>query len=261
MTRDARRLAALQQAMVRLCVDPGFVDAVYAGKARGLPAEDQALLARVDRRAWSVDGFRRARLVQALIDELPVTAAVLGVPAIDAWLSGPGFVRCLRERGVMAVEAARDLGAAGGDLARLEGAVARARARVRPRGPGIGAAPGVVGLEVQAGVLEAWVRLRAELGAAPTEAVIGGKRLAKPVIAGAGREWLLVEAGADGEVGVSPASAGLVGLVRGAGDGVGEGVLRGLAVRLGAEVHEVGEVVEGLVGEGLLVRVGGAGER
>ena len=79
---------ALQQAIVRMMFDPAFAAAVHGRRALpGLAEDERALLRGVDRRAFATDHFRRARAVQALVEEYPVSAAAIGLAAVDAFLS------------------------------------------------------------------------------------------------------------------------------------------------------------------------------
>ena len=124
----SRSVAAIRQAMARMLFDPGFVDAVHAGPVDGLSEAERGLLVQVDRRAWGTDRYRRSRGVQALLDEYPVTAGILGVDAVDGFFSSPGFAAVLRDRGSLGL-AFGDHAASGpaGAVAILEQAVARAR--------------------------------------------------------------------------------------------------------------------------------------
>ena len=129
MSRDVHRL---QQAMARMLFDPAFVDAVRAGPVEGLTEAERALLVQPDPRAWGTDRFRRARAVHALIDEYPVTTAIIGVSAVDAFFSSPGFAATLALRGSLALDFGDWVLPQTGGVARLEQALARAR-RAEPR--------------------------------------------------------------------------------------------------------------------------------
>lgn len=263
--RAPESVRVVQAAMVRLSVDPGFVEAVYGGDRvvfelgegpRVLTESERAMLTAVDRRAWGTDRFRRARLVQALIDEYTVTAAVVGVAPFDVFFSSEAFGRVLTQRGSMAVDVAHFLGerlsGAAFALSQLEGAVARARRRFEPEGLGLVAAAGVVGVSLPEGTLEAWSQGRAALGAQPVAAVVRGARWTPPAL-GRREVPLLIECGADGQVGVSPASGGLVGLVEYCRTPRKREQVRKRARRLGASRKAAGSVVQGLVDDGLLV--------
>ena len=91
---------ALQQAIVRMMIDPAFVAQVHGKRpVPGLAEDERALLRAVDRRAFTTDRFRRARAVQALVEEYPCSAAAIGLTAVDAFLSAPEFAACVADRG------------------------------------------------------------------------------------------------------------------------------------------------------------------
>ena len=74
---------ALQRVVVRMLYDPALVDAVYGGApVEGLDAPGRAHLIRVDRRAWATDPYRRSRSLKALIEEMPVSAALAGIGSL-----------------------------------------------------------------------------------------------------------------------------------------------------------------------------------
>lgn len=250
--------ARLQRGAVRLLHDPEAVARVYAGEGRLEPLSKQeiALLRHVDRRAWGVEP-RRAGLVAALIEEFPVTAALLGVGAIEALLSeaalwrgalgGPGA------SGSVAVSAAALLEARRPILwpALVEGAVARARrpwasAPIRAE---IAVAPGVVVRELAAGSLAEWQRLR---GLVTPASVAAGARL-RAQAGGRGREWLVAQPGAEGpQLSIQP--EGVAGLLLFLAPGRSVAAAAAWLGRQGVEPGEAGEVLAGFEADGLIVR-------
>ncbi len=251
------RVQALQQAMVRMMVDPAFCARVYAGGDCGLDPADRALLQRVDRRAWSTDRYRRGRLVQALLDEYPATAAVIGVAGVDAFFGSEAFAACLARRGSMAVDfGAWAAGAGGGAVAQLEGAMARAR-RWRPLpGAGIQPGPGVVPATLPGGTVAALQAARSALGAEPLAALAAGTRVPAPVLdPEAPAEALLVRCDAAGALGLSPVGAGLCAVVAAvAAAPLAPGPLLGRIRRLGARADEARALLDELLADGTLAQ-------
>lgn len=244
------RLRRLQAAMVRLMVDPDSVARLHQGGLPGLSAEDAALLRAVDPRAWSTDAWRRARLLQAIVEELPVSCAIMGLQQADAWLSSEGFVREVRERGSMVLGFGLWARRYAGDVALLERGIALGRRRLEIPGPGLRCAPGVVALDVAAGTLEHVHAGREALGAEPSTAVIGGARLPAPSRRG-GKEHLLVVSDGSGATTVELASPALTALLRCCQQPQTRASAEREARRLGAGA-EAAEIVQGLVEDGLL---------
>lgn len=254
MSRTRAGLRRLQATIVRLMVDPDSVVQLYEGRLAGLSAEDAALLRAVDPRAWATDTFRRARLLQAIVDELPVSVAVLGLQQADAYLSSEAFAQAVRERGSMVLGFGAWARRGAGDVATLERAIALARRRLAPPGPGLLCAPGVVAVDVARGTLAFVHAGRAALEAGEegvTHAVIQGARLG-PAPRGGGEEHLLVIADGSGATTVELASKALVGLLRACAAPVSRRDAERAAKRLGAGA-EAAEIVAGLVEDGLLV--------
>ncbi len=246
--------ARLQQAAVRLMHDPAMVARLYGGsRPEPLREAEAAMLRRVDARAWGVDGWRRAGLITALLEEFPVSAACLGIGALEAFLSGPGFAEVVAARGSMAEAAAAALAAHRPILwlARIEGMVARCRRARSVGGPGWRLAPGVEAQELPEGTLAAWQELRAQMGADPAAWAVAGGRLRAPA-AGRAREWLVVQPGPQGpQLSIQPEPvARLLEKVRG---GRGDGEVRRWLGRQGVAAGEVDELLAGFVEDGLLV--------
>lgn len=225
MRAATQRVRAIQAVMLRLSVDLDFGRRVYLEDRVSidlsdgryvLTAADLELVRAVDRRAWTTDRFRRARFVQALIEEYLLTTALVGVPAIDAFFGSEAFAHVLSHRGSMA-EALGDwlLGQApvsARPYVVLEAAVVRARRAVRPEGKGLVAVPGKEGVRLPEGALAHWQRGLAELGPEALKAVAEGRRWQAPKLSGA-REYLLIERNEQGGLGVHVMSAGLIGML------------------------------------------------
>lgn len=248
-----RDVAALRHAMARMLYDPSFVERVHAGGVPGLAPSELVLLRAVDRRAWSTDRYRRSRAVQALIDEYPVTAAVLGVRGVDAFFSSEAFGRVLTRRGSLALDFGVWAEPRAGAVVRLERAVALARRGERAAGTGLVTAAGVVPLMLPAGVLGFYTEERTLLGADPVAALAQGRALARPPPPGEGEDALLVEKDVQGKVQVGGGSAALVKLLAFTTTPRSREATLAHARRLGCEPGEDVEVVDGLIGDGLLV--------
>lgn len=238
-------------------LDPAYAAAVRgAGPLPELAERERSLLRAVDPRALTVDPYRRARAVHALLEEYPATAALLGVPAVDAFFSSAEFRTCVFEHGSMAMSFGTWLGGQAGGPGRIEAAIAHAR-RPRP-GAGVGLAcnPCVAPLRVPKGSLACLERVRARLGPDPATTLATARSAREKPPRGPDREPILVEAGPGGEVSLGTASEPLVRLLQFAGDGRPRAELTAEAVRLGAEPHEADELLAGLVADGLLVARG-----
>lgn len=250
MSRD---VAALRHAMARMLYDPAHVARVHAGPVPGLGEAERALLLAVDRRAWGTDRFRRSRAVQALIEEYPVTAAVLGVQGVDAFFSAEAFARVLTRRGSLALDFGSWAEPRAGAVARLERAVATARRGERAGGPGLVTAPGVEPLLLPGGVLGFYTAQRAALGADPVAALAHGRPLAPAPPPGDGEDALLIERDAQGQVQVGGGSPALVRLLAFLTTPRSRAAALAHARRLGCEPGDDIEVLDGLVADGLVV--------
>lgn len=264
----------VQRAAVLLHFDPGFAEALH-DRERPLPGwlapDEAALLRRADPRAFRTDPERALRLLAALLEEYPVSCALLGREALPAFISSSLFHNAV-VRGRLVVDAFGDwlLPRAGG-AAQLEHAIALARRRRRRRGAGIARAPGVELVRVPAGTLRFYAEARRQLGPSPRDAVAHGARLeSAPDMEGL--EELLVEQGPvrgpalaeerlealealEAGPSVAPCAAALFSLLSFAREGRPRDLLVDEARRLGAD-DEAHEVVTELIDAGLLAPTG-----
>ncbi len=249
----------MQAALVCMCIDPAWTELVRGpGPVPELAAGERALLRGVDPRALRTDAYRRARAVHTLVDEYPVSAALLGVAAVDAFFASPAFRACVFDHGSMALSFGTWLGDQAGGPGRIEAAAARARRPQPPAGAGLACSPRVVPLRLPAGTLEFHERTRARLGAEPAAALARapGPLRERPPRASR-REHVLVEVGPGGDVSLGTASEPLVRLLLLAQTPRPQDALVDEVVRLGADdVAEARALVDGWLADGLLVRVG-----
>ena len=247
-----RSVHALQRAMVRMLFDPAFTERVYSGPVNALSEPERELLVSVDRRAWTTDRYRRSRAVQALLEEFPVTGAVLGVVGVDAFFSTEAFAHTLSDRGSLALDFGTWATERASGIARLELSIARAR-RAEPRGAGIATRPGVEPVAIGQAHLALFSELRQRLGPTPLETFAAGWEPVALPDAGP-LEFLLVERAEDGNIGIGGGSAALVALLTFASTGHERSDVEAEAVRLGCSASEATELVDDLLAEGLLVR-------
>ena len=259
-TAEPRDVHALQHAMARMLYDPAFVTRVYAGATPGLTEAERRLLTQVDRRAWGTDPYRRGRGVHALLEEFPVTGAILGLPAVDAFFSSDAFAAVLTGRGSLALAFGDWAAQAGGGPALLEAAIARARrAEARP-GAGICTRPGVEPVGLPPATLERYGRLRAALGPDPVASLAEGRRAPRSRKSKRGKrrqgtEWLVVQRDAAGEVQVGGGSASLARLLEGCAAPRPRAAVAASAQALGCTPTEAEALVDELLAEGLLVHI------
>ncbi len=243
--------------------DPKYAARVRAaGELPEFHPRERELLRSADPRALATDDMRRARAMHVLLDEYPVSAALLGLDRVDRFFASEQFRRCVFARGSMTHAFGRDyLRDRSKGVGQLETAMVFARRPLRaplmtaaPPGTGLERTPGVEALTVPEGTLAWYQRGRARLGEQPLRALA---KLRKPWAQKPprrGREHLLIETAADGSLSISGASGALVGLLRAAEAGPTRGGLSEVAVELGAEADEVDELLDGLLDDGLLVR-------
>ncbi len=253
---DPRRV---QHGLVCMLFDPK-----YATKVRGrepmpeLGEREREALREVDHRALATDEMRRARALQVILEEYPVSAALLGVDMVDRFFASPAFRACVFERGSMALEfGTRYLGNRAKGVGTIETGLARARRELRPASvvadPTVGRAPGVVALTVPDKTLAWYRRARERLGPEPLRALAKLRKPWSQQPPRRGEEHLLIEPQADGSLGIASASKPLVELLRAAEPPRPRSELTAVAIELGAEPHEADELLDELIGDGLLI--------
>jgi hypothetical protein len=252
----------LQHVLVRMHVDDAFARAVLSAPhdARTTPEldeRDRGHLARLDVRAFLTDPLRRSRLAHAVLLELPVTVATVGMPALFAFFAGTNrhFGAAVRGRGSMALMCAAFFDDEAPGVARIEGALAHARRRaVHDPPPGtLVRARGVNSAQAPAGALAHYADARARLGDDVADAIARGVRIAT-LAATSAREHVVIERDAVGH-----AAEGVHALLQLATTPVARAQLEAKALTCGADTPaEAREVIEGLVADGLLSHAGRA---
>ncbi|MEZ4381903.1 MAG: hypothetical protein R3A79_11200 [Nannocystaceae bacterium] len=261
----------VQRALVCMHFDPAFAAAVRGDAALELPQPlspaERALLRGVDPRTLRTDAMRRARAVQALLEEFPVTAALLGAPAVDAFFSTPRFREAVFTRGSMALAFAAHLelhAQVVGGAATIEAAAATVRRAAQLPPPAVDlvdaraplrCAPRFAPRIVPGGTLAWYERALARLGPDPLRALAELRRPWRKRPPRGGQQFLLIEGKEGGSLALGGASEGLVRLLLAAAEPRPRAELAAVAVALGAEGHEAEELLDELVGDGLLLRV------
>ncbi|MCX4246591.1 hypothetical protein [Paraliomyxa miuraensis] len=243
----------VQHALVCMLFDPAYA-AMVRGSAKlpELSVRERALLREVDPRALRSDPHRLARAVHALIDEYPVSAAVLGVAKVETFFASEAFRAGIRERKAMALTFGQWLG----DRARGVGCLEHAMALLRrplpaPKGE-LDCPPRFRGLLVPAGTLAFTSSVRARLGHDPVELLAQRREPWGERAPRKGTEPLLVERREDGSIDLGTASEPLVRLMRFAEGGRRRAEVEAEAIRRGAEPAEAGELIDELIADGLL---------
>lgn len=245
---------ALQRMVVRMLFDPALVAQVYGSEpVQGLDEAARAMLTQPDRRAWGTDPYRRTRALTALLEEFPASAAQAGVANLDAFFSSAAFHQVCEERGSMALGFGVWVEAHAGPVARLETALAQVRRPQPTGGGGISLSPMAVVVQVPAGTLDQYQALRAQLGPNPVVTLAEGG--AKPVAAPHSTQvhHLLVQGSQGGDISLTHASETLASLLMAAAAPVERQELEDTAQALGATAQEAGEIIDDLLGEGVLV--------
>ncbi len=254
---DPRRV---QQALVCMLFDPDYEARLRSDlPVEELSAQERELLRSLDPRSLRTDPMRRPRAVQAILEEYPVSAALVGIPAVDAYFASPEFRAAVFGRGSMALAFADYLG----DRARGVGAIEAAMAKVRrpkpipPPTPGateaIACSPRVAPLITPRGSLAWYQEARARLGSDPLEALAKLPRPWRRRPPRGGAEFHLIEGAEDGSIAIGGASEPLARLLLAASEPTPKSALIDAARRLGADASEAEELLDDLLGEALLV--------
>ena len=268
--------SALQRVAVRMLLDPSFAAAVFKAPEESLSgltlsAEERSWLTQSDHRAWQLDPMRRTRTLQALLEEFPVSAALVfacdgDARRLDAFLSSKEMHEAIQSRGrlnhafgvylmTLSIKGTPS-------VIQIEAALARCRLPPDPVAP---SAPlmlshGHLVLPLPEGSLEHYVtnlkalqahatRLATSLLAALLSDTLELPRTEPPQ----GEEtcYLLIEPSPTGP-GIGEVSAPLGMLLLRAQEGATRHTLERVAEELGAEGQEARELIDELIAEGLI---------
>lgn len=120
--------AQLSLIIVRMHFDPAFCKKVYSGhRPAEIDAAQHDMLVALDPRSFACDPQRPHRLIQSLLLEAPVSSAIAGLEFLQHFCSSDHFHRAIMQRSYMIYAYLEWLEGKAKDLARLEGAIARAR--------------------------------------------------------------------------------------------------------------------------------------
>jgi hypothetical protein len=254
--------AAIQRVIVRMLVDPSFAEAFTRGlEVPELEPHERAWLVAVDPRAFRTDPHRASRLLAAILDEAPTTAAVVAdggrqAERCFAFFRSPAFHDCIQHRGVLSLAFLAWAAAWTPELSTFELGAARARRRTPPTGSGVCVAGGVAWATLPTGTFLRWQTLRARLGTSPAEALVNGVSLAGLPAVEAGAETLVFQVGPQGLV-----VGELPDVLATAFDRWMDPVPRAVACAdlraLGADPGDEDGILAGLVSDGLIVVQGG----
>lgn len=257
---DPVRPKQLQAAVVSLLHDPDRL----ADLAAGLPSlndDERALLRGIEPRALRTDPYRRGRVLTALLEEAPTSAAAAlrGKPGstLDPFFSSPAFHQAVATGQPFLFAFFDWLLPRAGGLATLESAIARAR-RDDPRrtGPLLQRAAGLLPVCLPGGTLARFAQLSAALGSDSLASLARGLPIPSPTPAptpATGEEWVLV----DLRAGLSDCGEELARLLLAADQPQSEAELIVLAAALGAE-DDAAAIIADLRADGSLVPAGGS---
>lgn len=247
---DPRRV---QTTLVGMLFDPEFAARVRAGRVAGLSPHEHAILSAIDPRALTADPYRRARAITVLLDEYPVSIALVGTAVAERFFASEAFRMMVGARGSMAVAFGAWLGRRAGGIGALEHALAQVRRPQASAAPQLVArAPNVCTRILPHGTLAYHAEARARLGDDVAARLADGRAVTLGRAPDRGSEFVLVESRPDGSIDVGTASAPLVRLLEFAGTGQPRAKVCAEAVRLGATREEADELVDDLVAQGLL---------
>ncbi len=243
----------IQQAMVCMLFDPSYEALVRSDQTlEELSPDERAHLRQLDPRSLRTDPMRRPRALQAILEEYPVSAALLGLPQVDRFFASPIFRTVIRSRGSMAIAFAEFLGDRTRGVGKIEAAIAHSRRPAKPQ-PGLGCSPLFIPLIVPRGTLAWYQQALQRLGPTPLRTLAKLPRPWRKRPPKGGSEYLLIEGKSDGQTALGLASKGLVRLLLAARRPRPRAEIAAAAQKLGAEADETDELLDGLIEDGLLV--------
>jgi len=277
----------LQRVVVRMLFDTGFRDQVYAdpeAALHGVPltAAERQWVVTPPPQAYGTDPYRQSRALSGLLEEYPVAGALAvrgpqGIARLQRFFASTAFHDCIQQRGSMAEAFGSYLQSAAfaetpsvAPMALVEaGSVQVRRAphgSLAPASPcaedtRLGVAPWVALLAVPPTTLDRYSQVLQRLrqhGPVLLDAIldIAYRLPAGPRVQGAASAWILVVRDtASDDLSLEAASPELGTLLAAAHPTILFGALCDQAVRLGADVQEAVDIIEGLVADRLLIRV------
>jgi hypothetical protein len=181
-----------------------------------------------------------------------VSSALAGIESLDAFFSSKDFHHAIQERRALVLAFSGWLEPQLGAIARLEGAVARARQRSPRPGTGLCMPVGVAAVSLPEGLLSWWQTRSGQLGPSPVSALLEGVIDLGSPPAGPNTEHYVLERGVEDGIQLGGASESLVGLLCAADSPTSPATLEDRAVVMGAERTEAQELLESLRRDGLL---------
>ena len=270
----------MQRIIVRMLYDTVFARKVYddpKGQLGDLDLDEYelSLLKNADPRAWRLDPLRRARSLEALLDEYPASAALVAhttpdVSVLDAFFSSTIFHQCIQHRRRLAISFGSYLRGSGEELARrdllgiatLERSIATFRRDIRPETnpeAGLCLAANLSLISVPTGTLEVYVELIHQLsqkdltGAA---IVVSNQLVLRPHSVSREEVTVLLETSVDSSgPSLSVLDDALGRLLTYAQPGISVDDFYKYAVVCGAEVGEEQEILDSLIEDGLIQEV------
>ena len=261
-----------------MLIDSCFSEAVFKAPKEALVGVDLSeveleWLLQSDRRAWRLDPMRRTRMLQSLIEEFPVAAALTlqhdgSAERLDAFFSSPQLHQSVQSRGYLSAAFASYLETLGippmEPIRAIEAAIAKCRHAISEPTLAAGLirlAPCHDTLKLPTGSLERYatfsglLRHSADANQSGLETMLSaGFELPNALAAlPESEEYILVEPTDDGpRLGEIPPALGE--LLSAAKTGITLPDLLAVATSLGAEPDEAAEIIDELSAEGLLAR-------
>jgi hypothetical protein len=258
---------ALQRALVIALHDPDFTD---FASLPGLGAAELAQLAGIDPRARRTDPLRRRRLLRTLAEEYKASTTLLlaetrALADLDAFFSSAAFraaVMADRSLAVALAEHLRALAARAPRTPQLPGVLALEATRAacrrdaqRAARPGVGLAPGVAVLELDAAVLpaiQAVERYLFEIGLMPQVALADDAPRLPALGALTGRVEHYLLSPAEGDIALAPIDAALHRVLAALREPRARKDAVAAVGGAGVPAARAGELVDSLLLEGLL---------